>query len=69
MPRSQLSINRVRKSGYIKFKDILSIVQQNHRGRKVNFRQKTSLRIYRDMVIIREFESAQFIQNTVNIMV
>ncbi|MGE5581859.1 MAG: thiamine pyrophosphate-dependent enzyme [Bacillota bacterium] len=59
MPKSQfINPDEVRKSGWIKFNDIP--VNQYHKTiaeEKTNFSTGDFLRIYRDMAIIREFET------------
>jgi 2-oxoisovalerate dehydrogenase E1 component len=59
MPRSQfIDPAEIRKSGYIKFKDIpVNQYNKTIEEEKSNFSTEDFLRIYRDMVIIREFES------------
>ncbi|HHU49604.1 MAG TPA: dehydrogenase [Clostridiales bacterium] len=59
MPRSQfINPAEVRKSGYIKFKDIpVNQYNKTIEEEKSNFSTEDFLRIYRDMVIIREFET------------
>lgn len=59
MPKSQfIDPNEVRKSGKIRFQDI-PVNQYNKKieDEKVNFTKSDFLRIYRDMAIIREFET------------
>lgn len=59
MPKSQfIDPNEVRKSGWIKFEDI-PVNQYNRtiEEEKENFSTGDFLRIYRDMTIIREFET------------
>ena len=59
MPKSQLiNPNEVRKSGYVKFKDIpVNQYDKSIKDEKGNFSNEDFIRIYRDMAIIREFES------------
>jgi len=50
--------NKKRKPGKVKFKDIpLNTYQKTVADEKENFKKEEFLRIYRDMLIIREFES------------
>ena len=59
MPKSQfLDPNELRKSGYIKFNDI-PVNQYNRtiEEEKQNFSNEEFIRIFRDMAIIREFET------------
>ncbi len=59
MPRTQfIDPNEVRRSGWITFRDI-PVNQYNRtvQQEKENFSKEDFLRIYRDMAIIREFES------------
>ncbi|HHY82565.1 MAG TPA: dehydrogenase [Clostridiales bacterium] len=59
MPKSQfIDPAEVRKSGYIKFKDIpVNQYNKTIEEEKSSFSDEDFLRIYRDMVIIREFET------------
>lgn len=59
MPKTQFVDPReVRKSGYIKFNDIpVNQYNKTIEEEKKNFTTEEFLRIYRDMVIIREFET------------
>lgn len=59
MPRSQfIDPAEVRKSGYIKFQDIpVNQYNKTIEEEKSNFSTEDFLRIYRDMAIIREFET------------
>jgi 2-oxoisovalerate dehydrogenase E1 component len=59
MPKTQfIDPNEVRKSGWIKFQDIpVNQYNKTIQQEKENFSKKDFLRIYRDMSIIREFES------------
>ncbi len=59
MPKSQfIDPNEVRKSGYIKFKDIpVNQYNKTIEEEKSNYTTEDFLRIYRDMAIIREFET------------
>jgi 2-oxoisovalerate dehydrogenase E1 component len=59
MPKSQfVDPAEVRKSGYIKFNDIpVNQYNKTIEEEKANFSTEDFLRIYRDMVIIREFET------------
>ena len=59
MPKSQfIDPNEVRKSGWITFKDIpVNQYQKTVKDEKDNFSKEELIRIYRDMLIIREFET------------
>jgi 2-oxoisovalerate dehydrogenase E1 component len=59
MPKSQfVDPNEIRKSGWIKFKDIpVNQYNKTMEEEKANFSTEDFLRIYRDMAIIREFET------------
>ena len=59
MPKTQfVDPKEVRKSGYIKFNDIpVNQYNKTIEEEKKNFTAEEFLRIYRDMVIIREFET------------
>lgn len=59
MPKSQfIDPNEVRKSSWIKFKDIpVNQYNKSIEDEKANFSNEDFLRIYRDMTIIREFET------------
>ena len=59
MPKSQfIDPNEVRKSGWIKFNDIpVNQYDKTIEQEKKNFSNEDFLRIYRDMAIIREFET------------
>lgn len=59
MPRTQfIDPGEVRKSGWIKFRDIpVNRYNKTVQQEKENFSDEDFLRIYRDMAIIREFES------------
>jgi 2-oxoisovalerate dehydrogenase E1 component len=59
MPKSQfVDPNEVRKSGWIKFHDIpVNQYNKTIKEEKANFSKEDFLRIYRDMAIIREFET------------
>ncbi len=59
MPKSQfIDPAEVRKSGYIKFQDIpVNQYNKSIEDEKSNFSTEDFLRIYRDMSIIREFET------------
>jgi 2-oxoisovalerate dehydrogenase E1 component len=59
MPRSQfMDPNEVRKSGYITFRDIpVNQYRKTIEEEKSDFTTQDFLRIYRDMAIIREFET------------
>jgi 2-oxoisovalerate dehydrogenase E1 component len=57
----------VRKSGWLKFKDIpLNRYNKNIEDEKQNFTKDDFLRIYRDMAIIREFETMLYMLRTAN---
>lgn len=58
MPKSQfIDPNEIRKSGWITFKDIpVNQYQKTVKDEKDNFSKEELIRIYRDMLIIREFE-------------
>jgi 2-oxoisovalerate dehydrogenase E1 component len=59
MPKSQyVDPNEIRKSGWIKFHDIpVNQYSKTVEEEKANFSTEDFLRIYRDMTIIREFET------------
>lgn len=59
MPKSQyVDPNEIRKSGWIKFNDIpVNQYNKTVEEEKANFATEDFLRIYRDMAIIREFET------------
>jgi 2-oxoisovalerate dehydrogenase E1 component len=59
MPKAQfIDPNEVRKSGWIRFRDIpVNQYSKSIEEEKSNFSTEDFLRIYRDMVIIREFET------------
>jgi len=59
MPKSQyVDPNEIRKSGWIKFNDIpVNQYNKSVEEEKANFSTEDFLRIYRDMSIIREFET------------
>lgn len=59
MPKSQyVDPNEIRKSGWIKFNDIpVNQYNKTVEEEKANFSTEDFLRIYRDMSIIREFET------------
>ncbi|OQB13260.1 MAG: 2-oxoisovalerate dehydrogenase subunit beta [Firmicutes bacterium ADurb.Bin193] len=59
MPKSQfINPNEVRKSGFVKFKDIpVNRYNKSIQDEKKNFTDADFVRIYRDMAIIREFEA------------
>ncbi len=59
MPKSQyVDPNEIRKSGWIKFQDIpVNQYNKTLEEEKANFSTEDFLRIYRDMAIIREFET------------
>lgn len=59
MPKSQfIDPNEIRKSGWITFKDIpVNQYQKTVKDEKDNFSKEELIRIYRDMLIIREFET------------
>lgn len=59
MPKSQfIDPNEVRKSGWIKFYDIpVNQYNKTLEEERQNFSDEDLLRIYRDMLIIREFET------------
>lgn len=59
MPKSQfIDPNEVRKSSWIKFNDIpVNQYNKSIEDEKANFSNEDFLRIYRDMTIIREFET------------
>lgn len=59
MPKSQfVDPNEVRKSGWIKFHDIpVNQYSKTIEEEKANFSKEDFLRIFRDMAIIREFET------------
>jgi len=59
MPKSQfIDPNEVRKSGWIKFHDIpVNQYNKTLEEERQNFSDEELLRIYRDMLIIREFET------------
>lgn len=59
MPKSQYADpNEIRKSGWIKFDDIpVNQYNKSIEEEKANFSTEDFLRIYRDMAIIREFET------------
>lgn len=68
MPKSQfIDPNEVRKSGWVKFNDI-PVNQYNKSiiDEKENFSTEDFLRIYRDMAIIREFETMLNLIKTTN---
>jgi len=59
MPKSQVvNPKDVRKSGFVKFKDIpVNQYKKTIKDEKANFSNEDFIRIYRDMAIIREFET------------
>lgn len=59
MPKSQfIDPNQVRKSGFIEFKDIpINQYQKTIEEEKANYSKEEFMRIFRDMTIIREFET------------
>jgi len=59
MPKSQyIDPSKIRKSGWIKFNDIpVNRYNRTIEEEKANFSTEDFLRIYRDMAIIREFET------------
>jgi 2-oxoisovalerate dehydrogenase E1 component len=68
MPKSQfIDPNLVRESGWIKFNDIpVNQYQKTIEEEKANFSTADFLRIYRDMAIIREFETMLNLIKTTN---
>lgn len=68
MPKSQfIDPNEVRKSSWIKFNDIpVNQYNKSIEDEKANFSTKDFLRIYRDMTIIREFETMLNLIKTTN---
>lgn len=68
MPKSQfLDPNELRKSGWIKFNDIpVNQYSKTVEEEKSNFSTEDFLRIYRDMSIIREFETMLNLIKTTN---
>ncbi len=59
MPKSQfVDPNGIRKSGWVTFKDIpVNQYQKTVKDEKDNFTKEELVRIYRDMLVIREFET------------
>lgn len=68
MPKSQfVDPNELRKSGYVTFKDIpVNQYNKTIEDEKSNFSTEDFLRIYRDMTIIREFETMMHSLKTTN---
>ena len=68
MPKSQfIDPSEVRKSGWIKFNDIpVNQYNKTIEEEKANFSTEDFLRIYRDMTIIREFETMLNLIKTTN---
>lgn len=68
MPKSQfIDPSEVRKSGWITFKDIpVNQYNKTIEDEKANFSKEDFLRIYRDMAIIREFETMLNLIKTTN---
>ena len=68
MPKSQfINPSEVRKSGWIKFNDIpVNQYNKTIEEEKANFSTEDFLRIYRDMTIIREFETMLNLIKTTN---
>jgi len=68
MPKSQvINPNEVRASGYLKFNDIpVNQYNKDIKEEKSNFSNEDFLRIYRDMAIIREFETLLLSIKTTN---
>ncbi len=68
MPKSQfIDPKEVRKSGWIKFTDIpVNQYNKTIKDEKANFSTEDFLRIYRDMSIIREFETMLNLIKTTN---
>nr|PZN02768.1 MAG: dehydrogenase [Bacillota bacterium] len=68
MPKSQfVNPEEVRKKGWLKFEDIpLNRYDKSIEEEKQNFTKEDFLRIYRDMAIIREFETMLYMLRTAN---
>ena len=68
MPKSQfLDPNELRKSGKIKFKDIpVNTYSKTVEEESKNYTKRDFMRIYRDMAIIREFETMLYEIKTKN---
>ncbi|MCX7842067.1 MAG: thiamine pyrophosphate-dependent enzyme [Clostridia bacterium] len=68
MPKSQyICPNEIRKSGWIKFTDIpVNQYSKTIEEEKANFSTEDFLRIYRDMTVIREFETMLNLIKTTN---
>jgi len=68
MPKSQvLDPKEIRKSGFVKFKDIpVNQYSKTIAEEKTNFSDDDMVRIYRDMAIIREFETMLYEIKTTN---
>ena len=68
MPKNQvLDPNEIRKSGFVKFKDIpVNQYSKTIAEEKTNFFDDDLVRIYRDMAIIREFETMLYEIKTTN---
>jgi 2-oxoisovalerate dehydrogenase E1 component len=68
MPKSQLmDPNELRKSGFVKFTDIpVNQYNKSIQDEKKNFSNEDFVRIYRDMAIIREFETMLYSIKTTN---
>jgi len=68
MPKNQvLDPKEIRKSGFVKFKDIpVNQYSKTIAEEKTNFSDDDLVRIYRDMAIIREFETMLYEIKTTN---
>lgn len=68
MPKSQyMDPNVLRKSGFVKFTDIpVNQYKKSIKDEKTNFSNDDFTRIYRDMAIIREFETMLLMIKTTN---
>jgi len=68
MPKNQfMNPTEVRKSGFIKFNDIpVNQYKKTVKQEKGNFSNDDFMRIYRDMAIIREFETMLYSIKTTN---
>ena len=66
MPKSQfLDPNQLRKAGKLTFTDIpVNVYNKSIADEKANFANEDFLRIYRDMAIIREFETMLYVIKT-----
>ena len=69
MPKSQImDPKEIRKSGFIKFSDIpVNQYDKTIEQEKTNFSNDDFIRIYRDMAIIREFETMLYAIKTTNV--